>query len=153
MIGREGKIKMNIKDGTLLFVDTYHFPRARIFYSVNRFFYIIYQPSLFFKKRGPAFLSLLPPPPFPHRLPVPSTESYDPLSMSGSPPREPADDAHGQGTAVDPASNTGQCPIQYPGLLPRPSSSSPLSCSPLALSPRPPIESFSCHHRNSREAW
>ena len=59
---------MNIKG--LLFVDTYHFPRARIFYSVNRLFYIIYQLSLF-KKRGPAFLSLLPPPPFPHRLPVP----------------------------------------------------------------------------------
>jgi hypothetical protein len=35
--------------------------------------------------------------------------------MSGSPPHEPADDAHGPGTAADPQSNAGQCPIQYPG--------------------------------------
>ena len=42
--------------------------------------------------------------------------------MSGSPPHEPTDEARGPGTAVDPASNTGLYPIQYPGLLPCPSS-------------------------------
>jgi len=53
---------------SLLFVDIiFH---ARIFYSVNRLFYIISQLSLFFKKRGPAFPILLPPPPFPPCLPV-----------------------------------------------------------------------------------
>ena len=102
------------------------------------------------KKEGPLF--------HPFFLPLlvltaspPSTESYDPLSMSGSPPREPADDAHGPGTATDAASNTGQCPIQYPGLLPCPSSSS-LSSSPLPLS-LPSIEHSSWCHRDSRKAW
>lgn len=53
-----------------LFVDIiFH---ARIFYSVNRHFYIISQLALF-KKRGPAFPILLPPPPFSSHPPRLST--------------------------------------------------------------------------------
>jgi len=39
-----------------------------------------------------------------------SNESHNPLPMSGSPPHESADDAHGPGTAADPASNTDAPP-------------------------------------------
>jgi len=86
-----------------LFVDIiFH---ARIFYSVNRHFYIISQLSLLQKKRA-RFSIPSSSPSFSSPPPRPSTESYNPLSMSGSPPQEPADDAHGTGTAVDAASNT-----------------------------------------------
>jgi len=58
--------------------------------------------------------------------------------MSGSPPHEPTDEARGPGTAVDPASNTGLYHIQYPGLLPYPSSLL-IVLPPLLITPSPPF--------------
>lgn len=126
---------MNLSIGLCLLIS---FSTREYSILLTAFFYIISQPSLFFKKRGPAFPILLPPPSFSSPSSSSSNEPHNPFSMSGSPPHESADDAHGPGTAADPASNTGQYPIQYPGLLPFPNSPCLSSALPPPHSPFTP---------------
>jgi hypothetical protein len=148
MIGEEEGMNFSMGHCCLISFST------REYYILLTAFFISFPNSpSFFKKRGPAFpipssspsFSSLPPRP----QPSPAIR-YQCLVLL---PHEPADDAHGPGTVADPVSNAGQCPIQYPGLLPcsiSPPSLSFLS-SPLYRCPRSNILA-SWYYRNSRQS-